>query len=54
VDKLNNGLQAVADQRIIYTSKPSIGYTKVVKTGGFVALTYTPFKVGKRKLKKAS
>lgn len=49
VNKLTNNFQTVSDNQIIYTTKPNIDYFKDFKVGGFISLTYTPFKVYKTK-----
>ena len=49
INKLTNNFQTVADNQTIYTSKPNIEYYKEFKVGGFISLTYTPFKVYKTK-----
>ena len=49
VDLLKNNFKAIADQRIIYSTKQSIEYYKEFRLGAFVSLTYTPFKpIGKK------
>ena len=53
VNKLTNNFQTVADNQVIYNSKPNIEYYKEFKVGGFVSLTYTPFKVYKTKTVKS-
>lgn len=53
IDKLTNNFQTVADNQVIYTSSPDIKYYKEFKVGGFVSLTYTPFKVYKTKTVKS-
>jgi len=53
VNKLTNNFQTVADNQTIYSSKPNIEYYKEFKVGGFVSLTYTPFKVYKTKTVKS-
>lgn len=53
VNKLTNNFQTVVDNQVIYTSKPSIEYYKEFKVGGFISLTYTPFKVYKTKTVKS-
>jgi hypothetical protein len=53
VNKLTNNFQTVADNQVIYTSKPNIEYYKEFKVGGFISLTYTPFKVYKTKTVKS-
>lgn len=50
VNKLANNMQAVFDQGITYTYRPEIQYYKQLKTGGFIALTYTPFKTVKKRV----
>jgi len=49
VNKLSNNLQAIADQKIIYSTKQDIKYYDELKLGAFVSLTYTPFKAVKNK-----
>lgn len=53
VNKLTNNFQTVADNHTIYTSNPSIEYYKEFKVGGFISLTYTPFKIYKTKTVKS-
>jgi hypothetical protein len=53
VNKLTNNFQTVADNQVIYTSKPNIDYYREFKVGGFISLTYTPFKVYKTKTVKS-
>ena len=48
VDKLNVNLQAVSNQNITYTFRDKISYYNEFKIGGFIAVTYTPFKAVKR------
>lgn len=50
INKLANNMQAVFDQGITYTYRPEIQYYKQLKTGGFIALTYTPFKTVKKRV----
>lgn len=49
VNKLTNNFQTVANNQVIYTSKPTIEYYKELKIGGFISLTYTPFKTSRNK-----
>jgi hypothetical protein len=53
VNKLTNNFQTIADNQTIYSSKPNIDYYKEFKVGGFISLTYTPFKVYKTKTVKS-
>lgn len=53
VDKLTNNFQTITDNQIIYTSKSDIQHYKEFKVGGFLSLTYTPFKVFKTKTAKS-
>ena len=53
VNKLSNNFQTVSDNQTIYSSKPNIDYYKEFKVGGFISLTYTPFKVYKTKTVKS-
>jgi len=53
VNKLTNNFQTVADNQVIYTSRPDIQYYQEFKVGGFISLTYTPFKVYKTKAVKS-
>ncbi|MBK7809761.1 MAG: hypothetical protein IPI50_00740 [Saprospiraceae bacterium] len=53
VNKLTNNFKTVSDNQVIYTSKPNIEYYKEFKVGGFISLTYTPFKVYKTKTVKS-
>ena len=46
---LINNFQTIADNQTIYSYKPNIDYYKEFKVGGFISLTYTPFKVYKTK-----
>jgi len=53
VNKLTNNFQSITDNQVIYTSKPDIQYYNEFKVGGFISLTYTPFKVYKTKTVKS-
>jgi hypothetical protein len=51
VDALDNNLLAVNQQNISYTSsnKPTVTYYKVLRTGLFISLTFTPFSTSNSK-----
>lgn len=53
VNKLTNNFQTIEMNQTIYTSKPNIDYYKEFKVGGFISLTYTPFKIYKTKTVKS-
>ncbi len=52
VNKLTNNFQTIADNQVIYSSRPDIQYYKEFKVGHFISLTYTPFNTVYRKNKK--
>lgn len=54
VDKLNFNFETNADKQVVYTSKPTMEYYKEFKVGGFISLTYTPFKIYKTKTIKST
>jgi len=49
VNRLKNNFQSLYDQQVISLSRPAIEYYKEFKVGAFVSVTYTPFKLAKRK-----
>lgn len=49
VNRLTNNFQTITDNQVIYTSTPDIQYYNEFKVGGFISLTYTPFKIYKTK-----
>lgn len=53
VNQLTKNYQTIADNQVIYKSRPDIQYYKEFKVGGFISLTYTPFKVYKTKTVKS-
>ena len=54
VNKLASNFQTTADNQVIYHAKTDIAYYQELKVGGFVSLTYTPFKAYKPKREKQS
>jgi hypothetical protein len=53
VNQITKNYQTVADNQVIYTSKPNVEYYKEFKVGGFISFTYTPFKIYKTKTVKS-
>jgi hypothetical protein len=49
IDKLQANWEAVATQKVFYSTAPPVDYYREFRIGSFLSLTYTPFTISKRR-----